>query len=263
MMGNEGLVVRAQWPQPSMAVSKEILSAGTYLSNFSTVVAKELKNLSKKAAKGKQAADNSSPPNCVDVFVAVSFPEWKKITLEILRENFDAANNTIGKEAMAAIARHPELQSAKKVKPASIFAASVREEAKQSGASALALTMPFDEAHLIRSNTPYLLTCLAPLKIKFLHVHSADGDRPIPESAEPGRPALKVTHEASQALGEEGASEYAKVSGDSSKKLTMMEYLEKHNVAETLNALVNERATEQPADPWSWLSRKSGEKSCK
>ena len=39
-------------------------------------------------------------------------------------------------------------------------------------------------------------------------------------------------------------------------QVSMMEYLEQHKVATTLNAAVNELASEQPADPYAWLASK-------
>ena len=72
------------------------------------------------------------------------------------------------------------------------FAAMMREEAKTStnGKEALSLTMPFDEAHVLRAHSSFL--CAAVPGIKAVHVWTG-GNTDLPEpdllaSAAPGKP---------------------------------------------------------------------------
>lgn len=159
-------------------------------------------------------------------------------------------------QVMRDIKDNAELNSFNKGKQVPQFAAMVRDEAKTRGAEAFALKMPFDEQSVLRENLPYLCSILG---VSAIHLYAADMPCVFPEpevlaSAVPGKPqAHFFFDEVIRTPVGEGAA-----AAISTPKLSMMEYLEQHNVAVVLNDAVNQLATEQPADPFAWLSSKLG-----
>jgi len=153
---------------------------------------------------------------------------------------------------MPMFSTHAELVSFNKGKQVPQFAASVRDEAKRIGAAAFALSMPFDEAALIEQNLAYLLGTLSVTGVKAVHVYTASDALPEPDmlaSAAPGKPSVSMffseTIQAPQRA----------------PKPSVMAYLEKHGVAGVLDEAVNKLGTEQPADPFAWLSAYLAKKS--
>ena len=62
------------------------------------------------------------------------------------------------------------------------FAAMVRAEAKERGAAAFALSMPFDEVAVLRQNTSFLEATLHSLGIQSVHVYAGEVDAPGSEA---------------------------------------------------------------------------------
>jgi len=142
------------------------------------------------------------------------------------------------------------------------------------GDAAFALKMSFDEASVLQQNVPYLL---ATLGVEAIHVLPAgDGDNEG-GAAVPGKPQPAFYHSTDRtpppppagsvpfaaAAAATGAvrpatapASTAAADSSGASKVGMMDYLEQHKVATTLNAAVNELATEQPADPYAWLASK-------
>ena len=121
---------------------------------------------------------------------------------------------------------------------------------------------------MISSNLPYLCSILG---VDAIHLYSGDQAYAFPEpevlaSAVPGKPqahfffdeAIKTPTLADGGAAAQSSLPPAAAAAPSAAKPSMMEYLEKHNVAAMLDAAVNELATEQPADPFGWLSQKMG-----
>ena len=88
-------------------------------------------------------------------------------------------------------------------------------------------------------------------------------------SAAPGKPAIsffydeeiKPPHPAAEtatAAAETAAAAAAPAASPASAALSMMAYLEKHKVTQTLNEMVNKLATEQPEEPYAWLAKHLG-----
>jgi hypothetical protein len=81
--------------------------------------------------------------------------------LQLLQSHFDPKTNQLPEEAFVALASSSEIKAFNKGKGPQQFAAAMREAATAHGASALALTMPFDEADILERNMPYLLSTVS------------------------------------------------------------------------------------------------------
>ena len=118
ILGKTGCAVNAGWPKPTVAVDAQMTAAGEYLFDVAHSLAAALVNRDKKKkpAKGKEAEEPAAKPNQVNLYVALSFPRWKEIVLDLLREHFDAATGEVSGEVMPLINKHDELKSFNKGK---------------------------------------------------------------------------------------------------------------------------------------------------
>ena len=125
----------------------------------------------------------------------------------------------------------------------------VRAEARERGGAAFALSMPFDEVAVLRQNIAFLESTLSSVGIQSVHVFAGDSEPPQPEvaaTAVPGKPAAHPFYS------EQAASAPSAAAPPTTKE--MLDYLSQHSVGAVLNQAVNELASEQPADPFAWLS---------
>ena len=266
LLGKEGCIVHARWPRSETMEDVAISAAGEYLFHTAHSLAAALVNRGKKKpAKGAPPAETEKP-NQANLYVARSFPRWKEIVLDLLREHFDAAASEVSKQVMVVIKNHQELNSFNKGKQVAQYAAMVMEEAKTKGAAAFALQMPFDELMVLRDNLPYLCSTLNIAAVHLWTESAGEDNLPQPEvqaMAVPGKPQPHFFHDAdvaghaAKAAAAAGAAPTATAPAGASAggaKPSVFEFLETHGVAKVLNDAVNELGTVQPADPYKWLS---------
>jgi len=261
VLGKPGCVVGARWPQPEAMERPELTASGDYLFGVSHSLSAALVNRDKK--KGKGPAEPIKKPNQVNLYVAVAFPRWKEIVLEILKAAFDEATGECGDQIMRDINGNDELKAFGKGKQVPQFAAMIREEAKEKGTAAFALAMPFDERAVLSDNLPYLCSILG---VEAIHLYAGDAPLDFPQPdvlavAVPGKPQAHFFFDEAMQPPQPGAGGAANGAAPPqppapAAKPSMMEYLEKHGVAAVLNDAVNELAAEQPAEPFVWLSKK-------
>jgi len=266
----EGCVVRARWPTPSMPMDNTLSSAGAYLFRVSHMLSASLLNHEKRAAKGKggkggAGATTQPRPNQMNVYIANKFPEWKELVLEILSRHYDKEEGSVSDAALKEIAASEKIKAFGKGKLPAQFAAMMREEAKANGVEALALRMSFDEADILTRNLAYLHSTLASVGVKAIHIYTeAHGDA-IPNAetfsfAAPGAPSVELFHsDEMRTVAPLLAS--SSTASPSQPKLSMMDYLEKHNVAGVLNEMVNQLGAKQPDDPFKYLSEELAKRS--
>ena len=133
----------------------------------------------------------------------------------------------------------------------------MREEAKNKGKAALALGMPFDEYAILAANLPYLCATLSVAKVH-LYTDVAEGPQPeVQQAAVPGKPQPHF-YFSEDLSGPPPSASSGATSSATAAKPSCYEYLAKHDVANVLNAAVNELGNAQPADPYVWLSAHLG-----
>lgn len=266
LLGKPGLAVHARWPTSPKAEDETITAAGQYLFDVNHSLSVALINRGKKKpAKGAPPADTEKA-NQVNLYVALAFPRWKEIVLDLLRAHYSEETGEVDPCVLKdVIPKHAELASFNKGKQVPQFAAMMREEAKSKGKVALALKMPFDELSVLSENAAYMC---ATLGVSAVHIY-ADASQPMPQCdvfamAAPGKPTPHFFFDAT--IGRQPATEVPAPTAAAPAaptappaapaKKSKIEYLEAHKMASTLNELVNELAEEQPDDPHAWMATK-------
>jgi leucyl-tRNA synthetase len=281
LLGKSGCVVLQRWPQPEEMEDADMTAAGSYLFGVAHSLAASLANREKKKkpAKGKE---EEAKPNSVNLYVATTFPRWKETVLELLREHFDASTSEVSKAVMPVINKHEGIKSFNKGKLPAQFAAMIMDEAKTKGAGAFALKMPFDEVAVLTQNNAYLASFVGVASIN-IFTDAAGQEFPDPdvqERAVPGKPephfffdgaasASTVDKPASPAKAPAAAAKApvavpdvatsaapAAASASAAPRVSVFDFLEKHEVARVLNDAVNALGTEQPTDPYKWLAKR-------
>jgi len=253
MAGKPGCVVSARWPTPAAAEDGALTAAGEYLFGVSHSLSVAVANHDKK--KGKGAATPAEKPNQINVYVAHTFPRWKEMVLDLLREHYREATGEVDQAVLRVIKDHAELASFGKGKQVPQFAAMMMAECKANGIGALSLTMPFDEARVLRENTAFLCAAVG---VAAVHVwtEGVGVELPQPEllvAASPGKPQPHLFFDATIQPAPPVAPPPATATAGGGA-LTSLEYVSKHELAPLLNTAINEVARVQPADPVAWLS---------
>lgn len=191
VLGHGSSVTRAPWPQLGQA-DPIVLKVSTF---FRTVTKyfRDQRALQTKARKGKPGL----VPTRAVVLVAAEFPEWQQKVLHFLHGLYDPALPTsfpqdVLKQLQGFVTADPELKrNTKNVIRFGAFV--VKNEVPRLGADALATSVPFDEAAVIRENAPYIAL---DLDVKELQVFSV-GDEGVPDMGPrkadpvPGRPIIR------------------------------------------------------------------------
>lgn len=159
LLGNKTSIVKASWPKLGNINEVEI-KASEYLMETAHSFRVHLKTY----LQGIKTKQNPNPPpvekpNIVTIWVAKSFPSWQSCILTVLKDHFLKDGYLPDNKVLSAeFAKKEELKKyMKRVMP---FVQATREKVNQLGLKALALTLEFDEAEILRNNSTYLANTL-------------------------------------------------------------------------------------------------------
>ncbi|KAF7287224.1 hypothetical protein GWI33_002043 [Rhynchophorus ferrugineus] len=159
LLGKKTSIVKALMPKVG-DINEINIKASEYLMETAHSFRVHLKTY----MQGIKTKQNPNPPpvekpNLVTVWVAKSFPPWQSCILTVLKDHFVKDgylpdNKTLSSE----FSKKEELKKyMKRVMP---FVQATREKVDQLGLKALALTLEFDEAEILRKNSIYLANTL-------------------------------------------------------------------------------------------------------
>lgn len=147
-----------------------------YLKNHSAV---------KKPKKG-EAPKPAEKPNKAILWVAKEYPKWQHIILTTMKQLNGPTGLPDNKAISTDLNSIPDLKKyMKRVMP---FVQATRENMDKIGADALSVGLLFDEAAILRDNTPYLLSTLDLDSIEVKHTDSPDAPEKTKEDCSPGQP---------------------------------------------------------------------------
>uniref|UniRef100_H2ZCU0 leucine--tRNA ligase n=1 Tax=Ciona savignyi TaxID=51511 RepID=H2ZCU0_CIOSA len=184
LLGKPKSIMYAKWPVGG-DIDDTLVKSSEFLMDTAHDLRLRLKNrlLQAKSKKGIEI-----PTNCV-VYVAKNYPEWQKLTLQILRFQYDANGGSFpeNKQLIQEFKKHQDLKKYMKKAALMPFVASVKELVIRNGVDqALALTSAFDEKTVLSNNTVYLADTLEldGVDVAF----STEGNAKIQEDCCPGHP---------------------------------------------------------------------------
>ncbi|XP_050503774.1 leucine--tRNA ligase, cytoplasmic [Diabrotica virgifera virgifera] len=156
LIGNKTSVVNASWPVVG-PIDEIKIKASEYLMECAHSFRVHLKTY----MQGVKTKNHPNPPpvekpNIINIWVAKTFPEWQSLVLTTLKNHFQANKGVLpdNKTLSVEFGKMNELKKyMKRVMP---FVQATREKIEQLGVKALALTLEFDEAAVLKTNSAYL-----------------------------------------------------------------------------------------------------------
>ena len=192
----------ARWPTPESPVDPTVIEAGQYMrGTIKTIRDAEttLLKMMAKASKGKKLPENSfdpKKPKSVRVYVASEFPEWQNVSVQIVKDAYDAESDKVDDAKVRQLLVENGLIKDKKVMP---FIQAFKKRMAQYGAqTAFRRTLPFSESAVLRELLPYLKKTLNLVDAEVLSVEEArqkEGQagftKSIIDASEPGAPGFE------------------------------------------------------------------------
>ncbi|XP_072383569.1 leucine--tRNA ligase, cytoplasmic [Diabrotica undecimpunctata] len=156
LIGNKTSVVNASWPVVG-PIDEIKIKASEYLMEC----AHSFRVYLKTYLQGVKTKNNPNPPpvekpNVINIWIAKTFPEWQSLVLTTLKKHFQANKGVLpdNKTLSVEFGKMNELKKyMKRVMP---FVQATRDKIEQLGVKALALTLEFDEAAVLKTNSAYL-----------------------------------------------------------------------------------------------------------
>ncbi|XP_078481637.1 leucine--tRNA ligase, cytoplasmic [Ciona intestinalis] len=185
LIGKGNSIMYAKWPVGG-EVDDTLVKSSEFLMDTVHDLRLRLKNRLLQAKSKSKKVSIEPPTHCI-VYVAKNYPEWQKLTLQVLRQQYDANGESFpeNKIIIQELKKHQELKKyMKKLMP---FVASVKELVNRNGVEqALALTSAFDELKVLSDNIVYLADTLEldGVEVKF----SNEGNTKVQEDCCPGHP---------------------------------------------------------------------------
>nr|XP_023027907.1 leucine--tRNA ligase, cytoplasmic isoform X1 [Leptinotarsa decemlineata] len=159
LIGNKFSVVNASWPVVG-PIDEIKIKASEYLMESAHSFRVHLKAYQ----QGIKTKTNPNPapvekPNVVSIWVAKSFPSWQSCILKCLKNHYEKEGTLPDNKSLSAeFSKMSELKKyMKRVMP---FVQATREKMEHLGVKALALTLEFDEAEVLKANSVYLANTL-------------------------------------------------------------------------------------------------------
>ncbi|CAG9091449.1 unnamed protein product [Plutella xylostella] len=186
LLGNKRSILHETWPVAG-EIDEVAVKASNYLMDAAHSFRIYLKNHSavKKPKKG-EAPKPADKPNKAILWVAKEYPKWQHIILTTMKQLNGPTGLPDNKAISTALNSIPDLKKyMKRVMP---FVQATRENMDKIGADALSVGLLFDEAAILRDNTPYLLSTLDLDSIEVKHTDSPDAPEKTKEDCSPGQP---------------------------------------------------------------------------
>jgi len=179
-------VMSARWPE-QQSVDESLLLSSDYLDSMLHRMRLNVQTKSKKGKKGQE----TPKPDTARIYVCEELPQWQKISLEVLRENFDRQSKSFPKDLdkRVAAAMPPELKKMmKKIMP---YVGMIRDMAKEKGESALEGELRYNEMDVLNENAGFIKE---QLELKNLDVRSskdpAEGEDGAAADSLPAKPSF-------------------------------------------------------------------------
>ncbi|KAK4523936.1 hypothetical protein GAYE_SCF00G1834 [Galdieria yellowstonensis] len=152
-------ILQSRWPIVEYE-DESILAASRYLED--TLHRMRLQMMPKKS---KKANNPPKAPTSASIVVCVDPPYWQRKSVDLLRSVFNSSTNEFEADIPKLIASCEELKD--NMKKVMSFVGMIRDKAKEHGARALDLKLPFDEVEVLSQNRAYVME---ELSLENLHI---------------------------------------------------------------------------------------------
>jgi leucyl-tRNA synthetase len=181
-LGKEGFAIKAAWPVADEE-DRLLTRQGKFLRD-------SLKKFRAQAGKAKKGVKTAT------IVVSDNYPQWKIDTLQWLQSQYDADTNDFHPTFMKDLKVWTGEKFAgdkKMIKFAMQFSSFTKNEAKEVGAAALEIQMPFDQASILEGSITYLKSQLNLPELNIIKLEKDEAtevpDR-IAEQVTPGKAYL-------------------------------------------------------------------------
>lgn len=107
VIGEEGSIMRAKWPEMTEAtVNEALISSSAYLHSVAHDLRSTLTTELAASSKKKPAAETEIP-NAAELYVAVGYPKWQEEAIKIMNEKFDREAGNFGADDQLVSALKP------------------------------------------------------------------------------------------------------------------------------------------------------------
>jgi leucyl-tRNA synthetase len=179
-LGKEGFAVKASWP---VADEEDRL-----LSRQGKFLRDSLKKFRAQAGKAKKGIKSAT------IVVSDNYPQWKIETLQWMQGKYVAESNDFPPEFMKDLKKWTgeKFTDKKMIKFAMQFCSFTKNEAKDVGAAALEIQMPYDQASILEGSMTYIKSQLNLPELNVIKLADASSEVPdrIAEQVTPGKPYL-------------------------------------------------------------------------
>ncbi|KAK2465536.1 hypothetical protein APHAL10511_002428 [Amanita phalloides] len=192
-------IQNARWPTPDKEVDRTLTEATSYMRGVTKMMrdaeASLLRALSKSKGKGPATFDPKKPKS-VRIYVAIEFPEWQNICVDIVKEAYNVKEDQVDDAKVKELLIQKGLIKDKRAMP---FIQAFKKRMAQYGAStAFRRALPFSETQVLTEIIPYLKKTLGLVDAEVLSVVEARGrqgeagiTKTIIDTSEPGSPAIE------------------------------------------------------------------------
>ncbi|RZC35227.1 leucine--tRNA ligase, cytoplasmic, partial [Asbolus verrucosus] len=186
LLGKKTSIFKAAWPQVGQIDEIKIKS-----SEYLMETAHSFRVHLKTYLQGIKSKSNPNPPpvpkpDVLNIWVAKTFPIWQSCILTTLKSHYEKSKKFPDNKVLATeFGSKPELKKyMKRVMP---FVQATREKVEQLGPKALALTLEFNEAEVLKNNSVYLANTLNVDEVVVKYTDDEEAEEKMKECC-PGSP---------------------------------------------------------------------------
>ncbi|XP_031828654.2 leucyl-tRNA synthetase isoform X1 [Nomia melanderi] len=157
LIGNEGSILNAKWPQTG-EIDEILIKSSQYLMDaaHSFRVLLKVYMTPKKGPKGKNEATIIEKPMEGTIWVAKTYPAWQSTILTTMKNLFLKNGNKLPENKIISTELGKMQELKKYMKRVMPFVQLMREKMELHGLNALNLTLDFDEFKILQDNKKYL-----------------------------------------------------------------------------------------------------------
>lgn len=202
LLGKKTTIQNARFPEPSFTQDSVLTNALGYLRGLARDIHVAESQQIKKQKKGKGVAFDPHKPRALSVYVSANHPEWQQKYVDLVRQHYDEASNTVDDKSMM-----PQIPKGPEMKKAMLFVQTFKKQLlgrseHRSSQEIFDRKLGFDEYVILQASLPYLKNTAGVTSVSLIRVQNAESGitqegktvdvsgNTFAAAAEPGQPAF-------------------------------------------------------------------------